>query len=142
MPIKQNNKSLSFRAIDSMKPGSRDLSDTGEYRGLRVSCGTAGTKSFFYRYRSPLTENLVQMKLGTFPDMSLSKARQKLEHLKAIRKSGRCPATEKRDIEQTEKETRAELQKQQDFTVRALIDLYLEQYIDDRMVNGKVIAGA
>ena len=25
MPIKQNNKSLSFRAIDSMKPGSREL---------------------------------------------------------------------------------------------------------------------
>ena len=112
MAIKQNNKSLSFRAIDSMKPGSRDLSDAGEYRGLRVSCGTAGTKSFFYRYRSPITESLIQMKLGTFPEMSLSKARQKLERLKAIRKSGRCPATEKRDTDKTEKETKVELQKQ------------------------------
>jgi hypothetical protein len=82
------------------------------------------------------------MKLGTFPEMSLSKARQKLERLKAIRKSGRCPATEKRDIEQTEKETKAELQKQQDFTVRALIDKYLEKYIDDRMDDGNFIPGA
>ena len=38
VPTKQNSKPLSFRAIDSTKPGSRDLSDTGEYRGLRVSC--------------------------------------------------------------------------------------------------------
>ncbi|MCZ6723801.1 MAG: integrase arm-type DNA-binding domain-containing protein, partial [Gammaproteobacteria bacterium] len=142
MPIKQNNKSLSFRAIDSMKPGSRDLSDAGEYRGLRVSCGTAGTKSFFYRYRSPITESLIQMKLGTFPEMSLSKAREKLERLKAIRKSGRCPATEKRDTDQTEKDNKEELQKRQDFTVKTLIDLYLEQYIDDKIVNGKVIPGA
>jgi len=82
------------------------------------------------------------MKLGAFPEMSLSEARQKLERLKAIRKSGRCPASEKRDIKQTEKETKTELQKQQDFTVKALIDKYLEQYIDDRMVDGKVKPGA
>jgi len=142
MPLKQNNKSLSFRAIDSMKPGSRDLSDAGEYRGLRVSCGTAGTKSFFYRYRSPITESLVQMKLGTFPEMSLSKARQKLERLKAIRKSGRCPATEKRDTDKAEIKSKAEMQKKQDFTVETLIDLYLDQYIDDRIVKGKIIPGA
>ena len=90
---KQNNKPLSFRAIDSMKTVSKDLSDVGENRGLRVSCGAAGTKSFYYRYKSPLTGKLLQMKLGTFPVMSLSKARQKLELLKSIRKSGRCPAT-------------------------------------------------
>jgi len=82
------------------------------------------------------------MKLGTFPEMSLSKARQKLERLKAIRKSSRCPATEKRDTDKAEIETKAELQKQQDFTVESLIDLYLAQYIDDKIVNGKVIPGA
>ena len=142
MPTKQNSKPLSFRAIDSMKPGSRDLSDAGEYRGLRVSCGRAGTKSFFYRYKSPVSQSLVQMKLGTFPETSLSDARQKLEIYKAIRKSGRCPATEKRNSEQAEKEAKARSQKQQDCTVRALIDLYLDQYIEDRMVKGKLIKGA
>ncbi len=142
MPAKQNNKPLSFRAIDSMKPVSRDLSDTGEYRGLRVYCGTAGTKTFYYRYKSPLTGKLVQMKLGAFPTMSLSDARQELEGLKSIRKSGRCPATEKREGEQAIKESETKSRKQQEFTVRALIDLYLEQYIDDRMVNGKIVKGA
>jgi integrase len=139
---KQNNKPLSFRAIDSMKPGARDLSDAGEYRGLRVSCGIAGTKSFYYRYKSPLTGKLMQMKLGTFPAMSLSDARQKLELLKSIRKSGRCPATEKKQAEIEKREAKANTRRRQEFTVKALIDLYLEQYIDDRMVNGKRIGGA
>ena len=142
MPAKQNNKPLSFRAIDSMKPASRDLSDTGEYRGLRVTCGAAGTKSFFYRYKSPVTRKLIQMKLGTFPELTLSDARLRLEGLKAIRKSGRCPATEKREAENANLEAKADSRKQKEFTVRALVDLYLEQYIDDRMVNGKVISGA
>jgi integrase len=125
-----------------MKPSSKDLSDAGEYRGLRVSCGSAGTKSFYYRYKSPLTGKLVQMKLGTFPAMSLSDARQELELLKSIRKSGRCPATERREAEISEQESKAKTRKQRDFTVKALIDLYLEQYIEDRMMNGKRILGA
>jgi len=142
MPTKQNNKPLSFRAIDSMKPGAKDLSDMGEYRGLRVTCGRAGTKTFFYRYKSPLTGKLVQMKLGSFPSMSLSDARQKLEQLKSIRNSGRCPASEKRDAEQVEQEAKEKNRKQKDFNVRALVDLYLERYIDDRIVKGKRVSGA
>ena len=123
MPTKQNNKPLSFRAIDSMKPGSRDLSDAGEYRGLRVSCGAAGTKSFFYRYKSPLTGRLMQMKLGTFSVMSLSDARHKLELFKAIRKSGRCPATERKEAETTKQEDKLKAQNRKEFTVKELIDL-------------------
>jgi integrase len=125
-----------------MKPSSKDLADSGEYRGLRVTCGTGGTKSFFYRYRSPITGKLVQMKLGTFPELSLSEARQKLESLKAVRRSGRCPATEKRGAEQTENDTNASSKKLQDFTVKELIDLYLDQYIGDRVYKGKIIRGA
>ncbi len=142
MATKQNNKPLSFRAIDSMKPGSKDLSDSGEFRGLRVACGTAGTKTFFYRYKSPITGKLVQMKLGSFPSMSLSDARQKLGLLKSIRNSGRCPASEKRNAEQVEQEAKANIKRNKDFTIRALVDLYLEQYIDDRMINGKRKSGA
>jgi integrase len=80
--------------------------------------------------------------LGAFPTMSLSDARQALEDLKGIRNSGRCPATEKREGEQAIKESETKSRKQREFTVRALIDLYLEQYIDDRMVKGKVVRGA
>jgi len=142
MPTKQNNKPLSFRAIDSMKPGSKDLSDIGEYRGLRVTCGSGGTKSFFYRYKSPITGKLIQMKLGTFPAISLSDARKNLEHFKSIRKSGRCPATEKKDAEIVKQEAKVKTRQQQEFTVQSLIDLYLDQYIDDRMAGGKRVRGA
>jgi integrase len=82
------------------------------------------------------------MKLGTFSVMSLSEARQKLELLKSIRKSGRCPATEKRGKEHEKQEAKTKALKHQDFTVKALIDLYPEQYIDDLMVGGKLVSGA
>ncbi|MCP4996297.1 MAG: site-specific integrase [Gammaproteobacteria bacterium] len=68
MPEAQNSKPLSYRAIESMKPGAKDLSDTGEYRGLRVTCGSGGTKSFLYRYKSPVTGKLIQkIKLTSQP---------------------------------------------------------------------------
>ncbi len=142
MPKKQNIKPLSFRAIASMKPGAKDLADSGENRGLRVSCGVGGTKSFYYRYKSPVTGKLVQMKIGNFPAMSLADARGELVLLKSIRKSGRCPVTEKREAVIAEQEEKAKSKQHEEFTVRALIDLYLEQYIEDRMVNGKRVPGA
>ena len=42
-------KPLSFKAIEMMKPGDKDKADIGENRGLRVTCGATGVKSFFYR---------------------------------------------------------------------------------------------
>ncbi|MBQ0747304.1 MAG: DUF4102 domain-containing protein [Marinobacter sp.] len=55
-----------------------------------------GGKSFFYRYTSPVTNNLVQMKIGSFPTTSLAEARVKLAELKTIRQEARCPATEQK----------------------------------------------
>ena len=57
MAVAQNSKPLSHRAIESMKPKDDDKGDTGENRGLRVTCGATGRKSFFYRYRKCLTIN-------------------------------------------------------------------------------------
>ncbi len=31
-----------------------------------MTCGTTGVKTFFYRYTSPLTSKLVQLKIGNF----------------------------------------------------------------------------
>lgn len=64
---KQEGKPLSFKAVEMMKPGDKDKADVGENRGLRVSCGAAGVKSFFYRYTSPLTGKLAQVKISNFP---------------------------------------------------------------------------
>lgn len=72
----------------------KDKADIGENRGLRVSCGAAGVKSFFYRYTSPVTGKLAQVKSGNFPQTSLAAARLKLNELKLLRQEGRCPASE------------------------------------------------
>ncbi len=47
MAGKQEGKPLSFKAVEMMKPGDKDKADVGENRGLRVSCGATGVKSFF-----------------------------------------------------------------------------------------------
>jgi len=144
MTIEQNtkipNKPLSSRAIETMKPGDKIKADTGENAGLRVKCGTKGTKTFFYRYTSPLTGKLVQVKIGNYPVLKLAEARAKLRELKAARKSGRCPATElkaEKRVHQLQI-----LAVPEEFTVTDLVELYLTQRIEDRTVGGKRIAGA
>lgn len=132
---------LSTPAIKGLKPGAKDLSDTGENSRLRVSCGAKGVKSFYYRYRSPIAEGkTISITFGHYPVMSLSEARQVLQELKAIRKSGRCPKSERDEAKRLEKEKAEQLaweEQAEKFTVTDLVDLYLEEYIEDRMVNGK-----
>lgn len=141
MATAQTTKSLSARTVEVMKPGDKDKADTGENTGLRVTCGASGVKTFFYRYTSPITSKLVQVKIGSFPETSLAEARLKLQELKQIRRQGRCPGTEARELEKQEKEQAESGEKS--FTVGDLVELYLTQYIEDRKSSsGKVIAGA
>ena len=126
-----------------MRPSDKVKSDVGENRGLRVACGASGRKTFFYRYKSPITGKLVQMRIGHFPETSLSSARDQLQDLKLIRRQGRCPATEAREREKEEKRLKEREKTEKAFTVEALIELYLTQYIEDRHAgNGKIIPGA
>jgi len=135
-----------------MKPGDKIKSDTGENIGLRVKCGATGLKTFFYRYTSPITSKLVQVKIGNFPETSLAEARLKLQELKQVRRQGRCLASEAKEEKwqkQQEREQDQELELGQrssvekSFTVEKLVGLYLTQYIEDRKSpSGKVIAGA
>lgn len=134
----KDNKPLSTMALKAMKPGDKPLVDVGENRGLRVMCGNGGTKTFIYRYKSPVTKGTCQVVLGHFPSKSLADARVDLQSLKSIRKEGRCPATEQREAkQQAAKETVV-----QNLTIKHLVDLYLEEYIEDRLVDGKLIPGA
>lgn len=131
---------LNSSKIAAMKPGDKFLADIGENRGLRVSCGPAGTKTFSYRYTSPVTGKLAQIKIGNFPTTTLAQARVELLELKATRKSGRCPATELKL--QKEEEAREKEKQNSNVTVKTIVDLYLTQHIEDRVVNGKLIKGA
>ena len=143
MAVAQNSKPLFHKTIESMKPKDDDKADIGENRGLRVTCGATGKKSFFYRYRHPVTGNLVQMQLGIFPAMTLDQARIKLKDLKQIRHLGRCPATEAKEQLNLEKIKIEQEAAKDKFTVTDLVELYLTQYIEDRRLpNGTVIQGA
>ena len=145
MATVQNTKPLSSRTVETMKPGDKIKADKGENIGLRVKCGATGLKTFFYRYTSPITSKLVQVKIGHFPETSLAEARLKLHELKQIRRQGRCPRTEAREQQQQEKEQeKARVEPVEKlFTVKDLVELYLTQYIEDRKSpNGRIIAGA
>ena len=137
---KNHPKPLSAKAVEALKPGVKVITDCGENTGLRVKCGVTGVKTFFYRYLSPETGKQAQVKIGNYPDTSLSVARMELEKLKRLRKAGVCPKAERTRIVEGEKaET---LQKQQaikrkEFTVTDLVDLYLAGYIEDRYVSDK-----
>lgn len=139
MPADKGNKPLSYRAIEVMKPSDSDKADNGVNRGLRVTCGKMGKKTFFYRYKSPVTQRLIQMALGAFPVMSLEQARIRLQELKLIRLQGRCPASEERDAvieakQRTKNNTENEL-----FTVQKMIEFYLQKHIEDQVLPGGVI---
>ncbi len=149
MATAQSTKPLSARTVEVMRPGDKDKADIGENAGLRVTCGATGVKTFFYRYTSPVSSKLVQLKIGNFPEVSLAEARLKLQELKQFRRQGRCPATEARELKQKEREQEQELKLKQAesveklFTVEDLVELYLTQYIEDRKSpNGRIIAGA
>ncbi|EPU4032716.1 tyrosine-type recombinase/integrase [Enterobacter asburiae] len=142
MAGKQEAKPLSFKAIEMMKPGDKDKADIGENRGLRVSCGATGVKSFFYRYTSPVTGKLAQVKIGNFPQTSLAAARLKLNELKLLRQEGRCPASELKQEKQL-RAIEAEQAKVPELTVQGLVELYLTERIEDRKTkDGKIIPGA
>ncbi|KEY60169.1 site-specific recombinase XerD [Serratia sp. DD3] len=124
-----------------MKPGDKDKTDTGENRALRITCGATGVKTFFYRYTSPLSHKLTQVKIGHFPNISLAQARAQLQTLKQVKNEGRCPASELKVEKQQKQQMELAAQKAV-FTVKDLVELYLTQHIEDRHgKDGKIIRG-
>ena len=83
------------------------------------------------------------MTLGYFPQLQLVEARLRLKELKKIRELGLCPKTEQ-DKQRHNELKQQELQlKQSSFTIKAMINLYLNEYIQDRYtIEGKLIKGA
>lgn len=133
----QNNKPLTTKAIEHLKPDGSTLADIGEYRGLRIRSGKSA-KTFFYRYRSPITGKLVQVKIGNFPSIGLQSARNRFSELKQIRDSGLCPAQELKKIEEQQQAAVCD-----QLTIKDMVDLYLKEYIEDkRLPNGKIQRGA
>ncbi len=87
--------------------------------GIRVS--PHGVKSWIWLYRFQGMPR--RMTLGTYPDLSLSKAHIKLEHARELLKSGVDPGAA--EVEQHRAERAAE-------TVGELIDSYIEKWAKPR----------
>ncbi|ELU8562334.1 integrase [Vibrio parahaemolyticus] len=143
MAESKNSKPLTNRAIETLTTKKGVVADVGENRGLRIACGKTGRKTFTYRFRSPENEGkITQIKLGVFPELSLEQARIKLREFKAMRDAGICP---KAELDRIEEERRKSEQKGsvKQIRVKDIVDLYLEQYIEDRVNTiGKGISGA
>lgn len=143
MAVAQGSKPLSTRAIEAMKPGVADKADIGENRGLRVKCGASGIRTFFYRYKSPDTGRLLQIKIGHYPEVTLAQARMRLQELKHVRRQGGCPATEVKRQRQEIESAKAKASLGSTFTLQDLVEVYLVEYIEDkRSASGRVIPGA
>ncbi len=126
---KTARKPLSTLTINAMKPKCKDLSDTGENSGLRISCGATGNKAFYYRYRNPFNKaKTISMTFGHYPAMGLADARKAFQELKSIRKAGRCPKTERDNLVEIEKvqiDEQARQKQTDSFTVTELVEFYL-----------------
>lgn len=81
---KQTDKPLLARAVKTMKPGDRDKIVIGENSGLQVTCGSTGVKPSIYRYRSPETGNLTQVRIGRYATVSLAAACVELARMKEL----------------------------------------------------------
>lgn len=100
MTDKPAGKPLSSKATEMMKPMDKNKADTVENRSLRVTCGASGIKTFFYRYTSPATNKLSQVKIGSFPQTLVAMAGMKLQELILIRSEERGLATELKEEKQ------------------------------------------
>lgn len=138
-----STKPLSSLALNSLKPGQL-LSDTKEYRGLRVTCGATGVKTFIYRYRSPTTAKIKQIKIGRYKSdklrgskdaklLSLAEARVRFLELKALRDSGICPVEKQAEEKRLEQVRELELKEKEImdcFTVKAMCDSYIKNCLE------------
>lgn len=99
--------------------------------GLRLRA-TATTRTWIYRYKSPIDGRMRQTKIGLWPSTSVASAIAEWERLRKVRESGKDPAVEKRT---TRNEAKAEAERARQvkhaahFTVRMACDAYWKGHI-------------
>lgn len=74
---------LNAKVVESAKPQEKEynLSDGG---GLALRVKPNGSKFWIFNYTAPVTKKRKNMGLGSFPDVSLSKARERHKKYKAL----------------------------------------------------------
>lgn len=122
------------KAAKLLEPGQHfTISDCP---GLRLEA-TASTRSWTYRYKSPLDGKMRQIKIGTWPKMSQHAAFVEWEKLRDARAAGQDPAEQRRAAREAEaaadQARRAAAVRR--VTVRSICDQYLEEHVERRRVE-------
>ncbi|MGQ3001261.1 MAG: tyrosine-type recombinase/integrase [Hydrogenophaga sp.] len=120
------------RAAKALQPGQHIIVDDAP--GLRL-VATATTRSWTYRYKSPIDERMRQQKLGQWPAMSYAAALGEWQKKKAERDAGVDPARAKAEA----RKAAPRRQRAGVYTVRNLVDDYLAGHVD---VNRKAKGAA
>lgn len=118
------------RAAKALRPGQHITYDG--YPGLRL-VATASSRTWTYRYKSPVDGRMRQVKLGRWPAMSLPAAIVAWESLRAQRDEGQDPAQESRTLRAQAAETAARERVERKAgvrTVRQVCDYYLAGHVD------------
>jgi len=80
-------------AAKNLAPGTHLIIDGCD--GLRLTA-TQTSKSWTYRYKSPVDGRMKQVKLGSYPEMPLSRALVAWEEVRAARLAGSDPSADRR----------------------------------------------
>lgn len=113
------------RSAKSLKAGEHVVIDG--CLGLRLVV-TNSSKSWIYRYKSPIDDRMRQVKIGEWPAMALPAAVAEWEGLRKIRESGVDPSLERKERRSQKKEANV-VAKGGGYTISKLVEEYLSGYI-------------
>lgn len=94
--------------------------------GLRLEA-TDTRRTWTYRYKSPITSGMKQVRIGHWPAVSAARAEADWERLREFRDVGRCPATERR--EERARAAAAPKIEARAYLVRDLVHDYIEEHL-------------
>ena len=119
------------KAAKLLEPGQHFT--ISECPGLRLEA-TATTRSWTYRFKSPIDSKMRQVKIGTWPAMSLHAAIVQWEQLRDARAAGKDPSGERRAARQAEvaKREAKRVAASRRLTIRRICDQYLEEHVNRR----------
>jgi integrase len=103
---KQSTVKLTKRAVDAAKPGS--FVWDGECRGFGLRVTPAGSKGFLFRYRADGRQQYER--LGSYPGLTVEKARAKAEDLRGARNTNHRAVRETAEDERRKAKTVADLE--------------------------------
>lgn len=115
------------RAAKLMTPGETMAIEGAP--GLRLEASKT-TRTWTYRYRSPVDGKLRQIKLGEWPELSLATAMGQWEKARQQRGAGKDAAVESKLKRETDRVKTLAEKSSVDYTVSRLIDDYLRGHVE------------